>query len=247
MTYTLRFDDIHRVLTFLPKDVLKLMRIEPLFLAGGFIRARIANETVSDIDLLADTKDKCGAVAANLAAQRAVSLYRTRNAYTIIAPNRVPVQIIHRWLFSDPQALLESFDFTIARAVVWFDRTNLVWKSAVDKDFYEDLAARRLRYCFPDRNEDAGGSLLRVQKFLKKGYDISPEELGKVLARLVDKVKPDTGLWRMDERGKAKVFGGLLREVDPLTIIDGLRPSDESMEEGQVPDDEKIGAIDGVI
>ena len=38
--------------------------------------------------------------------------------------------------------------------------------------FYPDLAARRLVYTSPLRNEDAGGSILRVLKFYQRGYRI---------------------------------------------------------------------------
>lgn len=234
----LMFDDMHRVLAFLPKDVIKMMRGHPIFLAGGFIRAKVAGEAVSDIDLLAGNADDCKMFGSALAAERNVTSYRTRNAITIVSPPRVPVQFIHRWTFTDPAMLIQSFDFTIARACMWFDQDAGAWRSLVDPMFYPDLASRRLRYCCPERNEDAGGSLLRVQKFLKRGYDIAPEELGRVIARLIQRVNPETALWEQSEAGKAKVLGGLLRQVDPLTLIDGLTPSDDSMED--VPPPERV-------
>lgn len=232
----LNFDDMHRVLAFLPKDIIKMMRVHPIFLAGGFIRSKVAGESVSDIDLFAGNADECKTYGTALAADRNVSSFRTRNAITILSPPRVPVQFIHRWTFKEPAALIESFDFTVARACVWFDRDALLWRSLIDQRFYADLASRRLRYCSPAREEDAGGSLLRVQKFIKKGYDIAPEEFGRVIARLIEKVNPETRVWQESEAGKARVLGGLLRQVDPLTLIDGLTPTDDSLEEPPLPE-----------
>lgn len=231
----LNSDDMRHVLAMLPKDIIDLMRKCPILLAGGYLRARIAGETVNDIDLTADTSEACKAYAHVLATDRKGELFRTKNAWTVLSPPRSPVQFIHRWTFTDPDELIASFDFTISKAAVWFDRTAMAWKSVVASTFYEDLAARRLVYTFPQRNEDAGGSLLRVQKFLSRGYHISPEEFAKVISRFLGGVH-DSNLWSSDEVGRAAVLAGLLRQADPLTVIDGLRPSDDSLDEAPTPE-----------
>lgn len=51
--------------------------------------------------------------------------------------------------------------------------------------------------------------------------EISPESLGKLMARLNQGVKYSDFLEK-DEAWQAQVYTGLLREVDPLTIIDGV-------------------------
>ena len=131
------------------------------------------------------------------------------------------MQFIHRWTFQDPFEVAVSFDFSIAAAAVWYDVDRKVWLSDCDEMFYPDLAAKRLRYLSPVRNEDAGGSFLRMAKFLRRGYKISPESLGKLMARLNQGIKyPD--FLAKDEAWQAQVYTGLLREVDPLTIIDGV-------------------------
>lgn len=228
-------DDMRRIIGFMPKDIIKLMRVYPIYLAGGYIRARIAGEDVSDIDLFAPTKEQCEIYADTLSGARGVTPYKTKNAFTIISPPRLPVQFIHRWTYNDPCDLLNSFDFTIARACIWFDRSAEAWRSMAADTFYMDLAPRRLRYCQPSRSEDAGGSLLRVQKFLKRGYDISPEEFGKVLARLIDKVEPGSEFWKESESSKARILTGFLRQVDPLAVIDGLAPADDCLEAPPAP------------
>lgn len=178
-------DDMRHVIAMLPKDIIELMRKNPVYLAGGYLRAKISGEPVNDIDLLSDAADTCGTLAKALAFERKGECFRTKNAYTVIAPPRTPVQFIHRWTFTGANEMLASFDFTIAKAAIWFDRDTVAWKSLVGSTFYEDLAARRLVYTFPHRNEDAGGSLLRVQKFLNRGYHISPEEFAKVISRFL--------------------------------------------------------------
>ena len=49
--------DLHFVMSRLPHDVRSMVKENGLFLAGGFIRATIAGEKPSDIDLFGATKD----------------------------------------------------------------------------------------------------------------------------------------------------------------------------------------------
>jgi hypothetical protein len=138
-------------------------------------------------------------------------VYKTDNAYTV--KGRVPVQIIHRWIFQTPEAVSDSFDFTICCAVIFFTGTK--FDSYCDDRFYIDLASKRLVYRSPIRNEDAGGSMLRVLKYYQKGYRIPLDSLGKVIARLVNKLDFDRNANLDEEQEKAKIITGLLREVDP--------------------------------
>jgi len=136
----------------------------------------------------------------------------------------MPVQFITRWLYTDPIQLLGEFDFTVAQAVVW--HRDGKWHSLVGDDFYADLAARRLVYTSPHRAEDAGGSILRVRKFLTAGYTIQAGSLAGVIARLCQGVDQIRNLG-IDEDYLKRLLTALLREVDPLTVVDGIDLVDE--------------------
>lgn len=219
--------DLSFVLSRVPKDVRKLME-KGAMLGGGFIRATIAGEKPNDIDLFGESQEKLESWAKDLALSRKARLHTTDNAYTVLAPPRHPVQFIHRWTFPQAVEMVHSFDFTIAQVGIWFDSQTKKFHSYCHSDFYPDLAGRRLVYTAPERNEDPGGSLLRVRKFLRAGYHIDAVSLGRVIARLamgVDEVNE-----AMKDRGEshlALVLGGLLREVDPLTVVDGVDLIDE--------------------
>lgn len=217
--------DLYWIMRRLPKRVVSLMKDYPsVFLAGGFIRACVANEDPQDIDLFAPDEERAG-LFANVLAQSDGKLFKTENAYTIRIPDTVPIQVIHRWTYTKPEELIESFDFTIAKAVVcrgeYRNSTTHkpAWKSLIHDNFYADLAAKRLVYTKPHRNEDAGGSMLRVLKFYHRGYKIPLDSLGAVMARLMSGVKEDRlPLRKADdfEDALGLVLTGLLREVDPL-------------------------------
>ena len=219
-------EDLHHVVTSLPKDVIELIKKYPtLMVAGRFIRSVIAEERVSDIDLFGDKVETLKQAAQELTISRKGRMHETANAITVLAPPRMPIQFITRWTYPAMiQPLLDSFDFTICQAVIWYIGEDINrWNGRCSDRFYEDLAARRLYYTSPTREEESGGSLLRVRKFLMKGYTIQAWSLGMVVARLVSKIDPE----KLGGHEVGTIIVGLLREVDPLRVIDGLDMVDE--------------------
>jgi hypothetical protein len=216
-----------------------------LFLAGGFIRATIAGEKISDIDMFGISKDDLMRVAKDLTLGRKGRYFETKNAITVLAPPRFPVQFITRWTFTEAIKLVESFDFTVCKAAIWAERLpdvieevngettvtkEYAFHSLASDAFYPDLAARRLVYTHPVRDEEAGGSLMRVIKFVKKGYSVQAPALAGVVGRVLGKIS-ERGVTKndgsFDEKWATTVITGLLREVDPLTVIDGVDFVDE--------------------
>jgi len=221
-------NDLRYVVTRLPRDIRELLteHSNNLYLGGGFIRATVAGETPSDIDLFGHDIAVLEAVATVLASRRPGSkVHKTKNAITILSPDRMPVQFITRWTFANAHDLVKSFDFTVCQAAIWRggNKSNSEWHSAIGGGFYVDLAGRRLVYTNPVREEEAGGSMLRVIKYVKRGYSIQVSSLGDVIARLTDKIEPERG----HGLPTGQIIAGLLREVDPLSVIDGLEVVDE--------------------
>lgn len=188
--------------------------------AGGFVRSCIAGEKVADIDLFVSTPERAEALANEFQTIRGRpgKPYRSPNAYTV--RGKPPVQIIHRWTFGTATDLLLSFDFTIARAVIWHEGKGGEFRGFCDQRFYPDLAAKRLRYCNPVREEEAGGSMLRVLKFYQRGYRIPLDSLGAVMTRMVTRLDIDQmtrkGQWTHDDI--TRLLTAFLVEVDPNTI-----------------------------
>lgn len=234
----LQKEDLQFIVAKLPAPVRHLMEDKgsKLMLGGGFIRACIAHEDPSDIDLFSPSED--AAVAASnelvvgLGGETEVIRITTDNAITIRAKGRNmrPIQFIHRWTFAYPSLMIDSFDFTIAKAGVWYlpelrqDQTILSaagWRSICDDRFYADLAAKRLVYTSPVREEEPGGSMLRVLKFLQRGYRISLESLAAVMARMINALPwgeqdEATTLGVSFENWYAIQLKKQLRDVDPL-------------------------------
>jgi len=233
---TLTQSDLNFVLSRTPRDIVKPLRNNPgkLFLAGGFIRATIAGDQVADVDMFGATKEQLTSIAKDLCLERKARMFETKNAITVLSPPRHPVQFITRWLFDRAEDLIGSFDFTVCQSVIWAEIQGeaTVFKSMAGDHFYIDLAARRLNYTRPKRIEEAGGSILRAIKFIKKGYNIQAPSLAGLVARICTSVdwsavEPANGDQVNTEDRAAFVITGLLRMVDPLTVIDGVDFVDE--------------------
>jgi hypothetical protein len=238
----LNYHDLQFALLRCPRPLLRLMKSSEwcgkVFVGGGFLRAVISREPVNDVDVFCPDAQTAEKLARELViAQKRLpksnsaaeaqhksdeinrAIYKTDNAYTLRCLNPC-VQIIHRWSFKEGRDVALSFDFTVCRAVFWYD--GHAWQSFCDSRFYQDLAAKRLRYCSPIRVEEAGGSMLRVLKYYQKGYRIPIDHLAAVIARCVGGLDPEkiaardsSGMRCLDEKQVAKVVTGLLREVDP--------------------------------
>lgn len=223
---TLEEGDMEFVVRRLPTDIRSLLKEYDgrLYIAGGYIRAVIAGEDPSDIDIFGADKDLLAEAAARLAEKRGENtrVHKTKNAITVISMGRITIQFITRWTFVQPQECAASFDFTVCQSVIW--RHLGKYQSLCAPSFYKDLAARRLVYTHPVRDEEAGGSLMRVLKYTRRGYTIQIKSLAGVVARLIDRVDFDKA---GDESRRSFVLTGILQEVDPLLQIDGLDVHDD--------------------
>lgn len=216
--------DLRHVVERLPRDIRDILTTNhnKLFLAGGFVRATVAGEEPSDIDLFGVDAESLTAIANDLYGRRDGStLHTSENAITLLTPNRLPVQFITRWVFPHAKELVPSFDFTVCQSAIWRGGPNCndAWLSLCSPRFYVDLAGKRLHYTSPVRDEEAGGSMLRVIKYVKRGYTIQVDSLGQVIARMTVN-KPEHMPWESH-------FTEILREVDPLRVVDGLELSEE--------------------
>ena len=202
----------------LPKQLKELMikHGETVVIAGGYIRSVITGEKISDIDIFAGDKKTSEGLAKELMNNKR-DLYETDNAITV-KTFYIPIQFIYRWVYDKPLDVLQSFDFSICQAAIWYDKNKKKWSSTCGDSFYSDLAAKRLVYLSPIRNEEAGGSLLRVLKYYQRGYRIPLDSFGAVLARLLSTVRDDKN--GREEKDIATIITGLLIEVDPAGFID---------------------------
>lgn len=219
--------DLNWCVRRLPSRVREIIKKEEIVVSGGYIRACITGETVSDIDLFTYSKMYAEDLALQIVDNHKEKLHISDNAITIRNFQYI-VQFITRWTFDTPTQIIDSFDFTICKAAFWWEHYCQKWCSIVSPSFYSDLAAKRLVYTSPVRDEEIGGSMLRVLKYYQRGYKILLDSLAKVIARTVGKIyiRDEEATLTLDNRlNEEKLFPiirGLLYEVDPLIDPDHL-------------------------
>src|SRR5690606_27397644 len=105
----------------------------------------------------------------------------------------------------------------VCQAAIWRAgrQSNAEWMSCCSDGFYIDLAGRRLVYTNPVRDEEAGGSLLRVLKYVKRGYTIQVGSLADVVNRLYTAMNDEK---RFKGIPPLAALDTLLREVDPSLV-----------------------------
>jgi hypothetical protein len=146
-----------------------------VFVAGGFLRAIVAREPVNDIDVFSEsTVDQMGFLAMCMGDEK---IHTTPNAFSI--DTKPSIQIIRNWNFPTARACIDSFDFSICQAAIWY--SNHTWRSVCSENFYADLAARRLRYNSNNRNAVSSSSMVRLLKFYERGYVTSGDSLASIV------------------------------------------------------------------
>lgn len=196
----------------LPKKLKDVMQIDywknKIFVAGGYIRSIITNTDISDIDIFVPDFEHAKTLLSILSTNNGI--IETENAYTI--KSKPVMQIIHRWAFNNIHDIINSFDFTICCAGIYYDGKK--WCSECNDRYYIDLASKRLIYMQPSINEDAGGSLLRVLKYYNKGFRITLASYGAIIARAIvnnPKIINDLN----NETKLATTITDILKEVYP--------------------------------
>ena len=206
---TLDRDDLLKVVCALPKWLKEHMANSRVFVAGGFIRSLVTGEKITDLDLFA-ADNKAVDRLQEEAKEHATGCFSTEFARTYTCNGRL-IQVIRAWTFKTADELLSHFDFTISGACVWSENPDGYWTSEVSPNFYSDLAARRLRYTGSNK---PGGSLLRVLKFVRRGYHIAPEELAQIVAEVaeIDPTKVVYALREIDPESAAAVAA--MKQID---------------------------------
>ncbi len=200
--------DLNYCLRLLPWQLSYLLGEFPgSIVAGGFIRSVVSSEPISDIDVWTPNAEMAKAMAEKLShqafSQTDTKLISTANAITVVGLEW-PVQFVHKWTFDSAEAVLDHFDFTIARACLWHDKVK-AWCGECDDRFYPDLAAKRLVYCDSTPIDGCGGSMLRLLKFYRKGYRAPLE----TIATLIERVAKYSSERSMD-------IVSILAEIDPV-------------------------------
>ena len=190
--------DEKRVVEYLENEKLKLIELLPLhlqeqfieesYIAGGAIYCTYRNKPINDIDVFVEslglkialefyfkrvdglTTLKRGKQKVKLGTYKGKKLVITDNAITLGS-----YQIILREV-GQAEDVVSAFDF---KHNMYYIKDHKFY--TVAELFYLDLN----QLIFNDnRSRDVAGALMRIPKFIEKGFTINQEEVSKMLLRL---------------------------------------------------------------
>lgn len=184
-------EDVRACIKVLPQLVVDLMVCRDVVLAGGFIRSIVSGESVNDIDLFFRWPLELETQLEKLKGGYAIEQAGNESIWTVLVDG-VKVQLIHRNFFDSMEDSLRTFDFTNSSAAITLIKQNgeVRGVGVCHERFYPDVAARRLVFRSPSEGNGCS-SLGRICKFLKRGYEIAPEEMAKVVEAAVLRAQPD--------------------------------------------------------
>ena len=179
---------------FLPKCVKDALIAFPgdLILAGGFLRTTSCGERpYSDHDLFLCEKGKglSGHVVSFLSQQQILGLeteWHVTPRAVAARINGAVVQLVLGWHPKDAMDLIRQFDLTTSKAAMWYAESNAYSVRGIcSQSFLRDISQRAIVY---EVGADPVSSIIRITKFLRKGFTISSRSLVDFIAACCEQV-----------------------------------------------------------
>lgn len=168
------------------------------FIAGGCILSVLTEQPVADIDMYFSNRE---AVAEFIQSNSNVFLHSVTDKSISLSLQTSKYgtkefQLIYFDSYQNADEIFSDFDFSVCMCAYSFDDKQFYFH----EDFWKDVAAKKLK--FNSGTKFPIISMLRVNKYQKKGYDISNSELRKI-ALAVSKLNLDDKEIFMSQYGSA--------------------------------------------
>ncbi|WP_123032206.1 hypothetical protein [Bacillus sp. TYF-LIM-B05] len=164
----------NKLYAYLGEDLVKSLKKYEVIIAGGAITSLFNNKAINDIDLYFRS-DKLACDFLSEYWQDGIYVASLTKKAALFIKGELKVQMIHFRFFTDPKEIFETFDYTVCMGAFDFKTEEFI----LHNDFLKHNSQRVLRFnsgtAFPIV------SLIRVQKYIDKGYTISKSELIRVI------------------------------------------------------------------
>lgn len=144
------------------------------FLAGGAITSIYTNTDINDYDIYFRNKECLAEFLKKEISFKNWVKVVTDKAFSI-QENNLNIQFIHFGYFNSAEEIFDTFDFTVCMGAFDFKDEKFYF----NEKFMEDNAKRRLS--FNEKTRFPIVSLMRVEKYRKKGYKISKSEMLRII------------------------------------------------------------------
>lgn len=185
---------VEKAVAGIPRDVLSILQdFGPrAVVGGGFLRTMgsqvihgegRAEKNPKDLDIFTSSADLRQFIR-DLHGRRyagaryyGLDMHGESVSFNARTPGEVPVQIIGMFSFTDPLEVMGKFDFSVARAVLWWD--GAAWVSAAHPCWESDIRRRRAWY---SEAPNPVGTLLRIERYASLGYHLDRKCVARIAA-----------------------------------------------------------------
>lgn len=167
-----------KLYSYLGKGLVETFKNGNVIIAGGCINSIFNNKDINDIDVYFRNDDDLIGVVAEVYDSNWI-LAHTKKA-TLFKKGDKLVQLIHFKRFNTPQDIFDTFDFTVCMGAFDFKTEEFV----LHNNFLLDNTQRILN--FNSATDYPIMSMLRVDKYKNKGYNISKSEFIRILLTCMD-------------------------------------------------------------
>lgn len=161
------------------------------FIAGGAVLSVATKTPISDYDVYPKNLEGLSDIIVTLMEQKCFIVNMSDRAITFKSNdvvdrdgNRAIVQVMIFDFFPTPEHIFNLFDFTVCMGAFDCDTSEYTFH----KDFYPDIATKTLR--FNPNTAFPLASMIRVNKYVNKGYYINKFEFAKVALAIANKGLP---------------------------------------------------------
>jgi len=159
-------------------DLYSKLKSSKAFVAGGALTSVFSRNEINDYDLYFKDEDGLEEMINYFEDEDYTKENESFNAVTYKNNDNVFQLIKLNEFITVPEVVIDKFDFTINQVAYDFE----VDKFFIVDTFLKDLAARQL--VFNNKTPYPIATLIRVEKYLNKGFNINPLELGKIALEL---------------------------------------------------------------
>jgi len=195
--------------------VKRLPELDPIgltgcYIAGGAVLSAVTRTEIADYDIYPKNKQALLDVCMTLADANTYVVSVTDRAITfksndIIMDNdeRAIFQVMRFTDTDTPDKIFSAFDFTVCMGAYDCDTKQYTFHD----DFWPDVASKSLR--FNPGTKFPLNSLIRMQKYIKKGYTSGKGEIAKIALAVANKGMPSD--WRELEQQLGGIYGRELK------------------------------------
>jgi hypothetical protein len=164
----------NKLYAYLGEKLVKTLKDHNAFIAGGTITSLFCNREINDVDIYFRNEESVLSFISEVWGGSHYVVSHTKKA-TQIQYNDVSVQAIHFQYFNSPEEIFKTFDYTTCMGCYDF----VTEQFTLHHEFLKHNSQRILKF----NSETAFPivSLLRVQKYEKKGYSISKPEFIRII------------------------------------------------------------------